>query len=186
MTAPWRTAAIARAPSARRLSYAALLVAAGLTGVYAETIPNVEVLTLVVFCAGVLLGSRDGALVGTITTVIYSLLNPYGPVHPYVTIAQMLGEVAAGLAGGGFAAVGFLEARPGLRAALLASSGVIVTAFFDLVTNVATGIVFGQMRATLIGGIPFALLHMGSNAVLFATLGVALTGALRRYRSRLS
>lgn len=162
------------------------MVAAGLTGVYAETLPNVEILTLVVFAAGVLLGARGGALVGGITMTLYSLLNPYGPVHPLVTASQALGEIAAGLAGGGFAAVGFLEARPALRAALLASSGIIVTAFFDLVTNLASGVVFGQMRATLIGGIPFALLHMGTNAVLFATLGVALTGVLKRYRSRLS
>ena len=162
------------------------MVAAGLTGVYAETIPNVEILTLVVFSAGVLLGARDGALVGAITMVVYSLLNPYGPVHPYVTIAQVTGQVATGLAGAAFAALGFLEARPLLRAALLASCGIIVTAFYDLITNVASGIVFGQMRATLIGGIPFALIHMGTNAVLFATLGVALTGVLRRYRSRLS
>jgi uncharacterized membrane protein len=161
-------------------------VAAGLTGVYAETIPNVEILTLVVFSAGVLLGARDGALVGAITMVVYSLLNPYGPVHPYVTTAQVVGEVGAGLGGAAFAALGFLEARPFLRAALLASCAIIVTAFFDLVTNVATGLVFGQMRATLLGGIPFALIHMGTNAVLFATLGVALTGVLRRYRSRLS
>jgi uncharacterized membrane protein len=162
------------------------MVAAGLTGVYAETIPNVEILTLVVFSAGVLLGARDGALVGAITMIVYSLLNPYGPVHPYVTASQVLGEVAAGLAGAGFAALGFLEARPFLRAALLASCGIIVTAFFDFVTNVASGVVFGQMRATLIGGIPFALIHMGTNAVLFATLGVAATGVLKRYRLRLS
>lgn len=162
------------------------MVAAGLTGVYAETIPNVEILTLVVFSAGVLLGARDGALVGAVTMIVYSLLNPYGPVHPYVTVAQVLGEVGAGLGGAAFAALGFLEARPLLRATLLASCGIIVTALFDFVTNVATGIVFGQMRATLIGGIPFALIHMGTNAVLFATLGVALTGVLRRYRSRLS
>jgi len=162
------------------------MVAAGLTGVYAETIPNVEILTLVVFAAGALLGARDGALVGAITMVVYSLLNPYGPVHPYVTISQVLGEVAAGLGGAAFAGLGFLEARPFLRAALLASCAIIVTAFFDLVTNVASGIVFGQMRATLLGGIPFALIHMGTNAALFATLGVALTGVLKRYRSRLA
>lgn len=162
------------------------MVAAGLTGAYAETIPNFEVLTLVVFSAGVLLGARGGALVGGITALVFSMLNPYGPAHPYVTAAQMLGQIVNGLGGAAFAALGFTEARPLLRAALLASFGIILTACYDLVTNLATGLVLGPMRATLLGGIPFALFHMGTNAVLFATLGVALTGALKRYRARLS
>ena len=81
--------------SSRRLSYAALMVAAALTGVYSESIANFEVLTLVVFGSGVLLGARDGALVGTLTELIYSLLNPYGPAHPLVTLSQVIGESSA-------------------------------------------------------------------------------------------
>src|SRR5438093_238260 len=84
--------------SSRRLSYAALMVAAALTGVYSESIANFEVLTLVVFGSGVLLGARDGALVGTLTELIYSLLNPYGPAHPLVTLSQVIGESSAGSA----------------------------------------------------------------------------------------
>src|SRR5438034_296209 len=99
--------------SPRRLSYAALMVAAGLTGVYAETIPNFEVLTLVVFGAGTLLGARDGALVGAVTELIYSLLNPYGVAHPLVTASQVCGMAAAGVAGG-------IAARAGLESAGLA------------------------------------------------------------------
>src|SRR4029077_10737548 len=107
---PRRRLTIPSAFQARRLSYAALMVAAGLTGVYAETIPNFEVLTLVVFCSGVLLGARDGALVGMVTMLIYSLLNPYGAVHPLITVSQVAGEVLAGLAGAGFAAAGLAAA----------------------------------------------------------------------------
>ena len=95
------------------------MVAAGLTGVYAETIPNFEVLTLVVFCSGVLLGARDGALVGAVTMLVYSLLNPYGAVHPLVTASQVAGEVLAGLAGAGFAAAGLAAAPIPWRAAML-------------------------------------------------------------------
>src|SRR5262249_59235061 len=112
-----RPAPILRQPySTRRLSYAALLIAAGLTGVYAETIPNFEVLTLVVFCSGVLLGARDGGLVGAVTMLVYSLLNPYGAVHPLVTASQVAGEVLAGLAGGAFATAGLAGAPVPWRA----------------------------------------------------------------------
>ena len=178
---------IARQPySSRRLSYAALLIAAGLTGVYAETIPNFEVLTLVVFCSGVLLGARDGGLVGGLTMLVYSLMNPYGPAHPVVTAAQVLGNVVTGVAGAAFARLGF-PARPvPMRVAGLVVLAIAVTTFFDLLTNVATGLVFGQMRVWLLGGIPFALWHIVSNVALFATLGTPLVAVFARYAERLS
>lgn len=172
--------------SSRRLSYAALMVAAGLTGVYAEPIPNFEVLTLVVFCSGVLLGARDGALVGTLAELIFSLLNPYGAVHPLVTIAQVSGMALAGVAGGLAARFGLPSLPPVFRAVWLAGVAIVVTAWFDLTTNVASGVVYGQMRLTLIGGVPFALIHIGTNVLLFAAVGTPLAAVFAHYRSRLS
>lgn len=172
--------------SSRRLSYAALLVAAGLTGVYAETIPNFEVLTLVVFASGVLLGARDGALVGAITMLIFSLLNPYGAAHPLVTASQVAGEMVAGAAGGLVMRTGLVSAPPLPRAVLLGLLGFLLTAFYDLVTNLASGIVYGQMRATLLGGMAFALWHIATNVALFAIVGTPLVGVFAHYRSRLS
>ena len=161
-------------------------MAAGLTGAYAETIPNFEVLTLVVFCAGVLLGVRDGLLTGAVTMLVYSLLNPYGAAPPLITLAQVAGEAVTGAAGGVFAAAGFTGLPAGLRAASLAISAILVTLFFDLVTNLATGTLLGQMRIALIGGIPFSLWHIGWNVALFAAIGTPLVGRLSHYRSRLS
>ncbi|MEO5618892.1 MAG: hypothetical protein ABIS67_14080, partial [Candidatus Eisenbacteria bacterium] len=179
------TATITRS-SSTRLSYAALLVAAGLAGVYAESIPNFEILTLVVFCSGVLLGVRDGLLVGVVTELIYSVLNPYGAVHPLITVAQVSGEALAGLAGG-IAGVLRLPAAPvPARLVLLAVCGALLTLIFDLITNLATGVLFGQMRATLIAGIPFALWHLFWNVVLFTVLGTPLVAVFARYRARLT
>jgi hypothetical protein len=162
------------------------MVAAALTGVYAETIPNFEVLTLVVFLSGVLLGARWGALVGALSMLAYSVLNPYGPAHPLVTLAQVLGEVLPGPCAALFVASG-MTARPVLvRAVVLAVLGALLTIWFDLLTNVATGVLFGQMRLTLIGGIPFALWHMVTNVALFAVLGTPLVVVFARYRARLS
>jgi hypothetical protein len=182
-----RSLPIARQPyDSRRLSYAALLIAAGLTGVYAETIPNFEVLTLVVFCSGVLLGARDGGLVGGLTMLVYSLMNPYGPAHPVVTAAQVTGNALTGVAGAAFAGLGFAARPPAVRAAALVVFGIVVTASYDLLTNVATGLVFGQMHAWLLGGIPFALWHIASNIALFAALGTPLVAVFARYAGRLS
>ena len=73
-----------------------------------------------------------------------------------------------------------------MRAAALAAAGLVLTAGFDLITNLATGIVFGQMKATLIGGIPFSLLHIATNVAMFAAVGTPLVAVFARYRERLS
>ncbi len=161
------------------------MVAAGLTGVYAETIPNFEVLTLVVFGSGVLLGVRDGAMVGALTMLIFSLLNPYGAAHPLVTLSQVLGEAIPGVAGGIVARSTLPQRSLAVRAAVLGLLAVGLTTCFDLVTNVATGLVFGQMRIVLLGGIPFSLWHIASNVALFAVIGPPLVGVFAHYRARL-
>lgn len=160
------------------------MIAAGLTGVYAETIPNFEVLTLVVFASGVLLGARDGALVGVVTMLLFSVLNPYGLAHPLVTASQVAGEALAGVAGGLAAGLAAVATVP--RAVMLAGIGIALTAVYDLLTNLASGVVYGQLRAILIAGIPFALWHIGTNAALFAIVGTPLAAVCARYRSRLS
>ncbi len=160
------------------------MMALGLTGAYVHVIPNLELVTLAAFASGLLLGFRDGAGVAALTMLVYSLLNPYGAAHPLVTASQVAGNALTGLAGA--AMVGVARAPVRLRAVVCGLAGALLTLVYDLVTNLATGVVFGQMRATLVGGIPFALAHIGWNAALFAALGPALVAVLARYRARLS
>ncbi len=183
---PWEPA-IARLPlTSRRLAYMALVTAACLSAAYMPRPPDFEFQTLGILGAGVLLGARDGAMVGAVVMLVYSLMNPYGPAHPLVTVAQVLGQVPAGLAGGLFAAAGLPARRRAVRGAALGGLAVALTLWFDLVTNVATGLVVGQMRVVLLQGIPFALWHCGTNLLLFTLLGTPLVGVLGRYRARLS
>ena len=162
------------------------MMAAGLTGAYLHPIPNFEPLTLTVFCAGVLLGVRDGALTGGLTMLVYSLLNPYGAVHPVVMAAQVAGEALAGAAGGGLARLGVPRRGIPVRVLALALCGVALTVVFDLITNLATGLVYGQVRATIVMGIPWALMHAGWNLAAFAAIGTPLVAVFARYRERLS
>jgi len=60
-----------------------------------------------------------------------------------------------------------------------------VTFVFDLLTNLASGAVYGQWRATMLAALPFAAIHIGTNAALFATVGVLLVNALERTRRSL-
>ena len=98
----------------------------------------------------------------------------------------MIGSMMSGLAGAAFGRLGLAERPLGARVAVLALAALIVTAFYDLLTNVATGLVFGQMRTWLLAGIPFALWHIGYNVLLFVTLGPPLTAVSARYAQRLS
>jgi hypothetical protein len=183
----WRSTLIPSPPyTSRRLAYVALFIAIGLTGAYAESIPNFESMTLVVFGAGVLLGARDGALVGALTMLLFTSLNPYGPAPPLVMLAQVLGMAASGVGGAWFARLGGASWPLPLRAGALGLWAAVLTAVYDLLTNVATGLTFGQMRYWLIAGIPFSLWHIAFNVALFVTLGVPLTGVLGRYARRLS
>ncbi len=160
-------------------------MALGLTGAYAESIPNLESLSLVAFCAGVLLGARDGAAVGALSMLLYTLLNPYGPAPPLVMAAQVLGMAIAGGSGALFAALGGPHWPAVRRAIVLVGVAIVVTALYDLMTNVATGLVFGQMRLVLLAGIPFSLWHIGFNVALFAAIGTPLAAVLSRYAERL-
>jgi len=159
---------------------------AGLGGAYLHAIPNVHPLDLIVLCAGMLLGVRDGMLIGGLTMLVYSLLNPYGPAPPLIVISQVIGEAGFGLGGGVLGHLGIERRSWSVRVAALLLAALILTLFFDLITNLATGLLFGQMRVILIGGIPFAALHMGVNAALFAAVGAPLAAVLARYRERLS
>ena len=73
-----------------------------------------------------------------------------------------------------------------MRALALVLIAVLITALYDLLTNVATGIVYGQLTTWLIAGIPFSLWHIGYNVALFALLGTPLVAVFARYRTRLS
>jgi hypothetical protein len=139
-----------------------------------------------VFCAGVLLGARDGVMVGACTMLIFTLLNPYGPAHPVVMLSQVIGIALAGAAGAAFTGLGLPARPPAARAVVLALLAIVVTAAFDLLTNLATGLVFGQTRYWLLAGIPFSLWHIGYNLVLFVVLGTPLTAVFARYGERLS
>src|SRR5262249_6682875 len=132
-------AAAPRAPHAmRRIAYAALMVAVGLTGAYAESIPNFELLTLVGFASGALLGARLGAGVAALTMLVFSLLNPYGAAPPLVTASQVIGAALSGVAGAW--CIGVSRHPVVTRVIVLGLVGAVLTLVFDLLTNLASGV----------------------------------------------
>jgi len=150
---------------------------------YVESIPNFELLTVITFVGGWVLGPRWGAIPGGLGELLFSTINPYGLAHPLVLASQVVGMALSGVAGGALGRADVKNARA--RWVLVVLAGIAVTIVYDLLTNVASGIAYGQMATTLKLAIPFTLAHVGTNAALFATVGVLLVNALERTRRSL-
>jgi len=129
----------------------------------------VELFSAATVLSGVLVGPVWGAWVGGVARLIFSLANPYGPPHPWVLVAQVAGGAALGAVGGALRP--FLATGGGRGAAAWLLLGLLGTIAYDLATNVAQGVVFGSIPATLaLGAIP-SLQHVASNGVLFLVVG---------------
>ncbi|MEO6462001.1 MAG: hypothetical protein ABIP29_02910, partial [Candidatus Eisenbacteria bacterium] len=172
----------------RRLALAGMFAGLAWGAGYVDSIPNFEFLTVILFAGGFVLGPLGGALAGALGAFLYSAINPYGSglAVPLVLLAQVMGMAIAGAVGGfvGRAPLAAVPSKLG-RAAIVVAAGIAVTLVFDLLTNLASAILFGPLVPTLIAALPFSLVHVGTNAVLFAGAGVALLGALERTRRSL-
>jgi len=135
----------------------------------------VELFTVAVFLSGVLAGPAWGLWIGGVARLTFSIANPYGPPHPWILVAQVIGAALVGLLGG--------VARPWLfhgsdasgasrrRVAILLVCGFVATTFYDVLTNAAQYLAYGSWTLTLaLGAIP-ALQHLASNLVIFAVVG---------------
>lgn len=172
--------------SLRRLAFAGVFAGLAWGAGYVSIIPNVEFLTLLLFVGGWVVGPRWGALAAALGEALHTVFNPYGSafaMHPLIGLSQIVGMAASGFAGG---VLGRLAPRRGFAAwALVTLAGILVTAWFDLLTNLATAYAFGQWKVTLIAALPFALVHEGSNAALFGTVGALLVRAVEPSRRSL-
>jgi hypothetical protein len=136
----------------------------------------VEIFSVAVFLSGALSGVVWGIWIGAVARLLFSVGNPYGPPHPWVLAAQVIGGGAIG-AVGGFSGrwllprTGHEGPGPKLRTAILLAAGLVATLAYDLVTNVAQGIVFGSIPVTLAVAAPPTLQHVASNLAIFAVLG---------------
>lgn len=150
--------------------FIALAVASGLSLIQ---VPNVELMTTVVFLSGLLLGSLRGALIGSLAMAIFSVFNPVGvPVLP-VLVVQIFSMALFGLIGGlsnswvgkvGFSPSSMIKS---------ASLGCALTIFYDLGTNFGFAATFGlisEFWAIMAAGLVFSLIHTITNGLLFAFL----------------
>lgn len=143
-------------------------------GYLLAAVPNIELMTLIVALCGGVLGSRAGCVCGALSAVIYSLGSPFGLPVPVMLAAQAVGLGAAGVLGGALGNRVLAEHYKRRRRAVWLWSvaiGLGSTLIYDCLTNLAIIAAFETPAAVVLAGaIPFALIHLGSNAVVFGAL----------------
>jgi hypothetical protein len=150
-------------------------------------IPNVELMTLTVFMAGLFCGARLGSVVGALSILFYSLLNPLGPAPAPLLAAQVAGFVVIGAAGG---LVGpRIKAARGSGVVASAAAGFVVTLVYDVLTTLATAFIalgagrFGEgLGGIFLAGALFIAWHVGTNTAVFALTVFPLMRAVRAWQ----
>lgn len=142
-------------------------------------VPNVELMTLIIFISGIMLGVRWGMLIGGFSEAIFSIANPFGSglVFPPLLIAQILSMVIVGLTGGVFRRAFLRNHFSPLRIGLAGFLGFALTFIFDSLTTLSYPVVIGydsiQTWGIYLSGIGFTILHQVSNMMVFA-IGIPL------------
>jgi LytS/YehU family sensor histidine kinase len=133
-------------------------------------IPNVEVITLLIFIAGFLLGPWWGIVVGAAGMGAHSLFNALGTVAPPVWISQAVCYACVGFCG---AWIGPRIAALGSRTAqslAAAGTGVVLVVIYQVVVNVVSFSTFAAhvpLWTYVWGGLAFAAIQIVWNAALF-------------------
>ena len=140
-------------------------------------IPNIELVTFVVFTAGLVMGPLWGLIVGATSEFIFSTLNPLGSglVFPPLLIAQVIGMALVGIFGGFLRPLFWEKHLSFFKIILLGFTGFLLTFIFDSLTTlsypVSAGFDLPQTIALYVSGLAFTLLHQVSNFAVFS-LGI--------------
>jgi len=149
-------------------------------------VPNVELVTLIVFIAGARLGGLGGTSVAVATVLYHNYFNPMGPAPLPIAVAQGMGWMVTACGG---ALIRGQKTKP-LSWWRLAIAGVGLTLFFDVCTNISCLLVSADwsqaatVGALLVAGVSLSLLHIVSNAVAFALLTEPILETLARFDVR--
>ena len=136
-------------------------------------VPNIELITVIIFLSGVTLNLWWGALVGLVAMGVYSGLNPLGSglsLSP-LFFAQIIAMSLCGVIGGLFRPFFFVKKYNFPKLLLLGFIGFLVTFIYDVLTLISyplfSGLGFTGIVASLVKGLGFTLLHEISNIFIF-------------------
>ncbi len=165
----------------RRVSITAIMTGLALTGNYIFVgIPNVELGSAILFITGYVFGFRISASSALLTAIIFGSINPWGGLIPQIWITQLIGWVYIAFAGSLIGLSGQSASSRLTKDWQLGIVGAFLTFYFDLLTNLgyawATGISYW---ITLLAGLSFMIIHVVSNAIIFAGVTLRLDSIIR-------
>jgi hypothetical protein len=144
-----------------------LIALAVALGYLLAAVPNVEAISAVSFFSGYLLGAATGALVGALSILLFSVLNPLGPAFPVVVAAQVLVMGTIGACGHAWRRVIMLAGKAEFFAAAF---GAVLTLAYGVVADYGFAVSMGRWRDPLpviAAGLPFSVIHIVSNGLIF-------------------
>ena len=151
--------------------FAALAIGAGFSLLM---IPNVELITVIIFTAGLYLGPAWGIIVGGTAEMIFSGMNPLGSglSFPPLFFAQIVGMAGVGFTGGILRRIFLLKEYSLNKIIAVGITGLMLTFIFDSLTTLSyplsAGFDFSRTMGLYISGIGFTLLHQIANGFIFA------------------
>lgn len=154
------------------------------------SLPNINMMDLIVFVTGFVFGAPIGMATGIISWFIYGAINPLGFYTP-IWLSTMAGEAVFGFAGGILGRIN--QKNPGSTTSIfrfrveMGLWGLILTIIYDLFTNVVYAVSFQiPIVAAIVSGwfIPpwFGILHEASNLFLFSSTVHPLINAIKTIR----
>ena len=146
-------------------------------------LPNVNLVFFIVFSTGFLWGALPGALVGIIGMGIFTAFNPYGPAHPYLMAAQMIGAGLSGPVGAGFSKTAWSGHDRWLSVGLLALTGGVCTVLYYIPVNLVDAWLIGPFWPRFVTAWGWTLISLGANVVIFPLL-FGVTRYLYAWESR--
>jgi hypothetical protein len=169
-----------RMSDSRWVSITAIMTALALVGNYAlVTIPNLELGSTVLFVTAFIFGPYMAIWSTLIMSLLFGVINPWGGFIPQIWLSQVIGWFY-------IVAIGSIMGRKNKdgkrlepRMWELAITGAVVTFIFDQVTNLGYSATFGvPFAVSFIAAVPFTVVHVVSNAVIFSQVVPMLDKAL--------
>ncbi len=154
----------------RWVSITSIMTALALVGNYAlVAIPNLELGSSILFVTAYIFGALMAIWSTLIMSLLFGIINPWGGFIPQIWLSQVIGWFY-------IVAIGSIMGRQGSngkrlepRKWQLAFTGAFATLIFEQITNIGYSISFGvPFILAVTAAIPFTVLHISSNAIIFS------------------
>ncbi|MFO8020342.1 MAG: hypothetical protein R6U96_17090 [Promethearchaeia archaeon] len=156
--------------------FTALIIVLGFLLIY---IPNIQLVFIMLFLSGFIMGKKDGAVIGLMSSFLFCFFNPMGASPLPLLVFQIVYYASIALIGGFMK--DFIKDKPyfqpqkdlyKLKVILLfGSTGGLLTFIFDISTTMIHALFFfGTLEAfwpTYLIGISFTTVHLIANILLF-------------------